>query len=182
MTSFDFYLITAPALIGSLVMIWRLHSLKKHDRVLYKFCENRRHLMSFMREQNYDLKRQDYIALRTLQNWSDYAIHYYNERKHSMFNARRVMEEIKVLKQVDNRIKRKIIVDPKVGEIYKEFGGALFSAFVAFTPFITSEAIIRILPLLAKLLARIGISYFKHNANRIAKSLSWLQEERLSYT
>lgn len=167
-----------PPLLMSVFMAWRLHVLKKHDRVLYKFCETRRQLMGLMREQNYNLGRQDYLALKQLSIWTDYAIHYYNDGKRSMFNARRVMEEIKTLKQVDKRIKRRVIRDPEVGKLYRQFINALFSGFLAFTPFFRSELVLRLLPVIAQLLARMGLVYFKKNAARIADSVSWFSEER----
>jgi len=181
MKDMEFFIIVVPPLIGSVAMIWHLHALKKHDSVLFKFCETRRNLMSFLRQENYNLKRQDYMALRQLGNWTDKAIHYYNDGKKSMFNARRLAYEIKIMKQVDKKIKKRIIQSEEVGALYRQFGSALFSAFWAFTPFLRSEIVITLAFPILRLLARHGTRHLKAKMTRLLENISWVSNEKQAY-
>lgn len=84
-----YYIFMTPVLLMIVAMILRLRALKKHDKVLYAFCQLRRDTMSLIREHNYDLCRQDYIALRDIEDGLSDTIHDYNMHKVYLFNFRK---------------------------------------------------------------------------------------------
>lgn len=71
-----------------------------------------------------------------------------------------------------------------MGNLYQQFGYSLIGAFFAYTPFLRSEVVLRFTPLVVKVLASIGLKYFKVNARRMVESVTWLSEEKraLSYS
>ncbi|MFL6283259.1 MAG: hypothetical protein ACJ74Q_08985 [Pyrinomonadaceae bacterium] len=174
----EFFIIMVPPIVGSVYMIWHLRRLKKHDHVLFKFCQTRRDVMTLLREENYDLRRPDYLALRYLAVFSSGMIHHFNDLKKSRFNARKFVEEVRRAKLIDKKIKKKAIKDERIGALYHQFERAHIAAFFAFTPFFTSEIVLRLLPFFVQLLAKVGLWYFRHNARRITDAVSWVQEEK----
>jgi hypothetical protein len=174
----EFFIIMVPPVVGSVYMIWHLRRLKKHDQVLFGFCQTRRDVMALLREEDYNFRRPDYLALRNLVVFSSGMIHHFNDLKKSLFNARKFVEEVRRAKLIDKKIKRKAIKDERIGALYHQFERAHIAAFFAFTPFFTSELVLRLLPLLVRLLAKVGLLYFRHNARRITEAVTWVQEEK----
>ena len=103
-----FYILLVPVIFASIFMIGRLRRLKRHDKVLYKFCKNRRELMSIIRERNFSLEKDYYFALRELTDETNGAIHFFNEYKPFHFNLRkniaylrRLVESKKGIAEID---------------------------------------------------------------------------------
>lgn len=83
-----FYVLIIPAFIMSLFMIVHLLSIKRHDKVLFQLCHIRREVMSLLRDDNFDMPRDDYISLRRLLDALNINIHHYKKHKSLLFNFR----------------------------------------------------------------------------------------------
>ena len=75
------YIAIAPVLIYSLFIIHKFNKLKKHDTVLYRFCQIRRNIMKLLRDNYLDLTVDSYKTLRNLLRNINLAIHDYNNLK-----------------------------------------------------------------------------------------------------
>ena len=73
-----FYILMIPVLFFSVLMIIHLRRLKKHDEVLYTFCQNRREIMFMIREENFALSKKDYFDLRKLAEVNNKTIRHFN--------------------------------------------------------------------------------------------------------
>ena len=81
-------------------MISQLRSLKKHDKALYRFCELRRKIMSYLREKNENIPEHDYYLLRELLDNLNDTIHDFNNHKKSLFIVKDI--HISLQKYVDS--------------------------------------------------------------------------------
>lgn len=90
-----FYIAMVPVLLASAYMLLTLRALAKHDKVLYAFCDLRRDIMTVLREHAFDLTREDYIALREIEQATSATIHDYRFCKIYLFNFRKFREAMR---------------------------------------------------------------------------------------
>ncbi len=120
----------------------------KHDRVLFPFCQLRRDIMCFLREHMPDqpnaLSREEYDSvLRLLDVVSD-VIHHYNRHKTVMFNFRRVIKfSMKYRDTLEQAKPIEMTGNAKIQEFHHRFVGLLAKAFIAYTPLIRWEMVLR---------------------------------------
>jgi hypothetical protein len=169
-----FYILMIPSMLSALIMIFMLHRLRKHDRVLFEFCENRRDIMGYLREEGADLSVGDYVDVRSLVEVANGRIHYFNECKPYHFNLRRFMEYLGSVKQDDEAIH---IENERVVQLYDRHVYALLRAFFAFTPFIKSELVLGISIAIASALAQTGFARVKRKAAQWADVIRWVESE-----
>ena len=91
---------SAVSILGILVvgafLLASLIAIKKHDRVLFRFCQIRRDLMKDLRDR-YDttLNQQEWQAAKFLLEKLNGVIQHYHSHKTTMFNLRKVRQMIK---------------------------------------------------------------------------------------
>ncbi len=128
-----FYFLIIPVLIGSCYMIWRLRRMAKHDRVLFRFCQNRRDIMAIIRGRNFDLPREDYIALRELLEVTNNTIHEYNVHKTSLFDFRKFIRDAQRLNSIRRKMEELDNMNTDVAHLYHKFGLSMLYAFFTYT-------------------------------------------------
>jgi hypothetical protein len=159
-----FYVLVIPILLGSLVMILHLWNMAKHDRVLYRFCHIRREIMRIMRDNNYNLSREDYFALRHLLEIVNNTIHNYNEFKHSTFNITKCIQYGRGMVRLDKQVQERQVKNANIARLYDEFGSTVFLALLAFIPW--PQMALKIVPVIIKVLTKVGIDSVKSRAKR----------------
>jgi hypothetical protein len=170
-----FYILLFPILLSLLLVFFNLRRMRKHDIVLFRFCQIRRDVMRIIRDKNLEISQEDYFALRDLINGLEITIHHYNECKTTLFNMRSYLKWFKEYKK--NAKKLKLCIDdnsnPEIINLSDRFRFALLMAFFAYTPFIKSEATIRIFAWILNFLTKIGIKQVK----KICDNFKWLLNE-----
>lgn len=127
---------------------------RKHDRVLFSFSRLQSAVMNEMLAR-YDadtLTRKQYESAKFLMDTLDVIALHYDRHKTAMFNLRnmrRIMEEdLARYEETAQKIRTRlpeISSDEKIAALYAEFSRALARAFLAYTPFIRTEIILRLL-------------------------------------
>src|ERR1051325_11872039 len=97
----SFYIAVAPILLTSAYMVLKLRALTKHDKVLYSFCDVRRDVMSVLREHAFDLTKEDYIALRDIEEVASDTILDYHNFKIYIFNFRKFRAAVRRLEGIE---------------------------------------------------------------------------------
>lgn len=144
------YLLFACCLIIYMYTTYRLSKVKTHDQVLFPLCQLRRDIMSFLHENVVEkpgtLSPEEYASVRRLSTTLDDAIHNYNRHKTTMFNLRRMA---KYLEQYRNTLKQaaplELTDNPKIQELNMRFVLCSAKGFLAYTPLIRSELVLRLL-------------------------------------
>jgi len=121
---------------------------KKHDGVLFPFCQLRRDVMRYRYEAVMGMHgaypRAEREALRRLSRELDDTIHNYRAHKTVMFNLRRIMRNIQTYKHAS-----KAVVDVTDNAEIRGFHDNLrrlqAKAFIAYTPMIKSEFAIKLI-------------------------------------
>ena len=165
------YIVVLPSVIASLLMIVYLHRLRKHDTVLFQFCQNRREIMTSLRKETVELSPEAYSDVRHILDVTSDTIHYFNECKPHHFNLRRFIEYM-VSQDVMTNEADEEFADPEIEKFYDRHIDALLNAFFAFTPFIKSEMILQMAVFLAQTIAKIGVAKIKHHASEWAEVFS----------
>ena len=130
---------------------WRRASkLQKHDRVLFSFCQLRREIISFLHEETSSIGTgahitcNDYHAVRKLVDNLNFAIHEYKDRKTLMFNVRTVLRYLDQYKQTKQDMDwLHEISNVQVKGFYYKFVRCLAIAYLAYTPLIRFELVLR---------------------------------------
>jgi hypothetical protein len=169
-----FYALVTPPLLASIYMLFHLRRLKKHDKVLYRFCQLRRETMSLIRKGNFDLKLEDYIALRQLLEKTSETIHDFNNCKVSLFNIRNYSIQVHRAKSLEETSVERA---PEIQELTGQYALAMLVAFFTFTPFIKSELVLRGFPFILKVLASISGNYLKGKLKKVEEIVAWIRHE-----
>lgn len=175
-----YYIFMTPVLLMIVAMILRLRALKKHDKVLYAFCQLRRDTMSLIREHNYDLCRQDYIALRDIEDGLSDTIHDYNMHKVYLFNFRKFSAALRRLKPQMN-ITSGERLRPEITRLRRSCGQVLILAFFTFTPFLKHEIAIKALRRTLIAIATLSGAYLRAKLRRRVEILSWVITAKTIY-
>jgi hypothetical protein len=146
-----------------------LYGLRKHDVVLYQFCEVRRQLMRLLRAEGEQMTREDYVYAREILDAVSQTIEIYGDHKSRMFNARwffRFLKAYRISSKEMAALPR--TASPKLREIENVYGRAVLSGFLAFTPFFRSELALRFMlsfwVVLATLCAKLGVKWARNYA------------------
>ena len=149
-------LLLALSLLALMLMAIQLHCIRhrqkqaqKHDEVLYPFCQLRRDIMDFlyarMLTDPITLTTAEYASVRRLLDVLNHTIHNYSEHRTVMFDLRQVL---KALQQYRHTLKQARPVDltndTEIQHIHKRFVRCCAKAFLAYTPLIRSEAVLRL--------------------------------------
>lgn len=173
-----FYLLLIPFSFVSVLLIIHLKNLKKHDAVLYKFCQVRRESMQFLRANWSNLPKKEYIALRELLETLNATIHRYNEHKTVLFNLRRFIEHIKEFDSFSKKIEP--IEKPETKEIrqfYLDTSRSFLYGFFAYTPLIKSEILVKLVIMIFGVFTLLGINKFSRSIEHIANSINNAREQ-----
>jgi len=133
--------------------------------------------MSKIREGNFNLSKDDYIALRHLVEATSVTIHDYNQWKTSLFNFRRFKERVRNIKTLNREIAERKISNPDIFALYQQYTFAMFLAFIAYTPFLRSELGIKTLSMSINGMAKISMGKFKKNLNRAVEFINWVRQQ-----
>ena len=161
----------------AVIMVERLLCLKKHDDVLFRFCETRRKIMKILRDRGFELPKEDYLVLRDLLDAVNMTIHNYDYCKTSVLNFRKLKKRASELKKEDEAVKRlDDVKDKEIRQVIKSFRWAMICAFFAYTPLIKSSFIIYLLARILKGLSFAGLEGLR----QAASFLFWLNGEVVS--
>lgn len=169
-----FYILVLPSLALSVTMIFYLLRLKKHDLVLYSFCQIRRDAIALIDKRGLETNRAAYHSLRNLLNGLNAMVHDYEGCKKQIFNLRKLVALLKDYKQMSRQVEKiKIPDDPEIANLHLRFRRAIVRAFLAYTPLIKSEIAAWLFFKLVSFFADCGIKSLK----RVAENLRWLVDE-----
>ena len=134
-----------------------LKRIQKHDRYIFEFCDLRRDMITYLYEERNDLSRADYVQLREILKTNNVTIHKYKDNKHTMFNFRRFIDRLRVIENKKSRTVSESQVLPEVKEFQVRLVHIVFNAFLAYTPFLKSEVIIKVLYFITSKAVRAGV-------------------------
>ena len=124
---------------------------EKHDRVLFRFCQIRRDLMAELRARYDSISPQEFHAAEFLLESLDGVIRHYHRHKTTTFNLRKmrrmIEEDLSQYRAAMRAAEEHLSAAPpgKIAELYADFARAGAEAFIAYTPFIRTEFILRLL-------------------------------------
>jgi hypothetical protein len=140
-----------------------LHSLQKHDRVLFPICQVRRDLLSMIASgvETASIDRRDYIYARwmleslnsTIALYRDYRTRLFNFREYTRF-VRRYRESAEGLASLPTT------KNQKLKEIEERLDELMFRGFLTYTPLMRSEMVARMLMSVIPLVAKLGLIKF----------------------
>lgn len=170
-----FYILIIPILVYSLFIIVKLRNLKKHDIILYRFCQIRRDTMSLLRNKYLQLDSNEYKSLKKILEFLNHTIHYYDQNKSSLFNLRNYINFAKKYKESASKIEKiKLPENEEIKKIYKDFSIGMIYAFISYTPFIASEIFLRFVIYILTILTKSGIHFINKYTDIILEALRLL--------
>lgn len=157
------YILIIPMLLMQVYTFIYLRKVRRDDKALFKFCQARREIMSFLRtKEALELSQEDYIHTRHILGMTNHTIHHFNDLKPS-FNLRlflRSMRKINAQIKAEDR-KVEVVTNPQVQALANSFVTCLIGAFFTYTPFLRHEIVITLAKQGANLLASLGVKRVK---------------------
>lgn len=175
---FFYETLMAASLVICLTIGIHLRRVKRHDRVLYRFCQVRRDIMTLFRDRGFEMSKHDYFALRDLLEVVNDTIHHFHECKSTIFNFRTLHRMARELRESDLAFGEiEFPKDKDALAVIERYRGAMFRAFLTYTPFIKSEIALRITLALVvavgSFAGKIGLDSLK----RLAEDFQWIQAQ-----
>lgn len=170
-------------LAALLVLLWhQARRSRKHDDVLFPFCQLRRDVMKFrfeaMTQSPTPLSREERESLRRLSRTLDDVIHNYSKHKKMMFNLRTVIAQMRkhqsALKEIEPL---KLTNNTDIQNFYVRFGYCSAKAFIAYTPLIRSEFILCMFAFVTPGIWRIS----KSRAQQLMQDMKSVQKDKQRY-
>ncbi|WNZ54917.1 hypothetical protein QT397_18850 [Microbulbifer sp. MKSA007] len=151
----------AIALVFIFAKIYQLLEVKKHDQHLFEFCQLRRDTIGYLSDSYTDLSRNDYIALRKINDALSTIIAGYKEHRTVVFNLRLFSEYVNQLKAFEKKAEKISTSNPDIQELLNRVHQSIFNAFLAFTPYLKSELAFNVVMKLISLGVNAGANSFK---------------------
>ncbi|WP_413662627.1 hypothetical protein ACJJIQ_04440 [Microbulbifer sp. ANSA003] len=155
------YLLPAIALVFIFAKIYQLLEVKKHDQHLFEFCQLRRDTIGYLSDSYTDLSRNDYIALRKINDALSTIIAGYKEHRTVVFNLRLFSEYVNQLKAFEKKAEKISTSNPDIQELLNRVHQSIFNAFLAFTPYLKSELAFNVVMKLISLGVNAGANSFR---------------------
>lgn len=165
-----FYVAVIPVFAVMLCMILHLHHVRKHDLVLYRFCQIRRDLMRYLRQNGYEMNGGDYAAARQLLVALNHIIHDYNLHKSALFNGRQFF---RFLHEYDNSSQKVEVVktdNVKIASLRSEASAALTKAFFVYTPLFKHEIFLKLSIFSLSIVALLGIRKVNYMCGQLKRT------------
>ena len=160
----------------------RQKEMRKHDRVLFPFCQLRRDVMRFLYmnviEDTVSLSPAEYKSVRQLLNVLDGTIHNYNQHKTLMFNVRKIAKHLKMYRKV-SKVALEIPDHPEIREFHERIRWLLVAAFLAYTPLIRWELALRLIVFVYRMGKQDGIR--RREAEYVVKSAEKVRDDARHY-
>lgn len=176
------YLLFACFLVFFIADWMQIRRVRKHDGVLFPFCQLRREIMKYrydaVMESPGTLSRKEIESLRRLSRVLDETIHNYNQHKTTLFNLRK-MEKLlykyrDVLEQVEHV---NLTENEQIQALYNRFALCWAKAFIAYTPLIRSHTTLSLLALAFS----IGGSKLRAQLENIRQQAAKVREDMQRY-
>ena len=160
----------------------RQKEMKKHDQVLFPFCQLRRDVMHFLyinvTENEHSLSSAEYEFVRQLVNVLDFTIHNYNPYKTLMFNVRKIAKHLKMYRKA-SRISLEAPDHPEIREFHEQVHRLLVAAFLAYTPLIRWELAFRLIVFAYRIAKQDGTR--RREAEYVVKSAEKVRSDARHY-
>ncbi len=126
----------------------------KHNRVVFAFSRLQSAVTNDMiaRYNAGTLTRQDFEAVRFLSRMLDNIDLHYKHHKTTMFSLRkmrrRIEQDLECYEEIRKQVREQLTelpADPKIAALYDDFNRAATNALLAYTPFMRTEIILRLL-------------------------------------
>lgn len=171
-------IILIPALAVVLYGVIQVREARKHDRVLYRFCQIRRDVMDVLRSENQSLSAEDYAAGRRLLDFLNLTISLYREHRTKMFDWRAFVRFAREYRQSATQIVALSSTRHKaLSNAVMKTGWAALLGFLAYTPFIKSETALRLTASAVEWLARIAKGKVEQRLRRANDFVAFVRDQ-----
>jgi hypothetical protein len=180
-----FYILFVPSIIILLVTMFELLIVRKHDSVLYQYCQLRRNILGYLRTKGTRLSEPDYVLANQMLDYVGITIHDFHKLKEEVFNVRKARKLAKASWRVHT--KRDIFAETsnkQLKNLQNQFRFLILISIFAYTPFLKSEVVLRLLYQLAKFIAKLGWQVGKKSLvffDGLRKDIKWLKEPNHQY-
>jgi hypothetical protein len=158
-----YYIVAVPLFCFLAFQIFRLNEMRKHDTHLFRFCELRRDCIDLMGKEYQSLSRNDYVALRKLVEVLNVTINKYKNHKTVLFDFRLFTRYLGDLKSVEARAEKISTKNSDIRQLIERMQVSVLAAFLAFTPFLKSEILGKVIARILAVATNTGMESLKKN-------------------
>lgn len=164
----------------------KLNSLEKHDETLNRFCNLRRKMMQYLRDNYENISKNDYHNLRKSLDLLNNNIHYFDIYKTHIFNLSFLMGIFKAAKENLNEVnKLQDVNNQEIKSLISSFEKAFLIAFFRFTPWLKTRLCIGFFVFMLSLIGRASQSLSRKTASKVNNAISTIQmieDRKISYS
>ncbi|MCH7772763.1 MAG: hypothetical protein IIA49_17405 [Bacteroidetes bacterium] len=164
-----------PAVLLQIVIWYRFNKLKKQTNALYRFCQLRRDMMKYLRDEYKNIEKPEYKEIKLSLQYVNQTIHYFHDLKITLFNFKTFIRILtSIAENTDKAEAKKLEVKSESAKKFShQYARSSFLAFIELVPFLKWKLGIHLTILLSQILVLIGIDsvkklmqWFEINANK----------------
>lgn len=161
-----FYAMVIPTGILLIVGLFKLARIKKHDYVLYRFCQIRRDLIHVLRDEEPELSTIAYERTEKILTVINGVIHDYDFCKANLFNVRKLTRYFGLAARDTQQLQKTGFA--QIDAIIESMERSIVDAFFLFTPFLRSEIIFKLFSFIASHVISLVVRDIKDSLPSIA--------------
>lgn len=165
-----FFIITSSIIVVSLIRsFFKIKRCAKHDKYLYKFCQLRRDIISYLRINHDIISKTEYLAIKQVLDLLNKTINLYSKNEaQNLFNIRKFAFFVKETKALSDSSKKFVECNNEVIKSFRnKLGSNIIDAFFAYTPFIFTEIFLKILYRVIRFFVKVQINKLKNFGDRL---------------
>lgn len=168
------YLLFIPGTLLVIVMGIQLVKLNNQNNTLYRFCQLRRDIMSYLRKNRHDISEEEYREIERILKPLNKTIHYFHELKVQIFNFSNFKEILNQITKSTKDVENKKFKFETVQKFQEEYSISYINAFAELIPFFKWRLSAHLLYLVASFLVLIGI-------DSLMLSYQWFKNKSVEY-
>lgn len=178
-----FEVIAIGFVLLTLRMWIQLLNQRRHDSVLFNFCDIRRDVLNYLRKNFDTISKEEYRSLRDTLDKMNNTIHYFDKYKSLVFNVREIKEMIRRFYSTIERVQEmKKNKNEEIKTMLLRYEHASLIGLVRFSPFATTRLITFLFIILIKLAlmftAKIGLESISKAMRRLYFVLTDIDKRR----
>jgi len=175
-----FYFLIIPTFAISIIYLIDFLRIRKHDSVLFQFCDLRRTIMQYLRKNYETITEEEYNYINKILGSTNIAIHDYNELKKKIFDLSHLWRNANLTRTHVLEVES---VTPPNNQIIKDFGIAynrtLLTAFIMYTP--VTSIILPPLDIISRFILKYCRRYFNQRMAKLSELVLFFRDRNKKY-
>lgn len=179
-----FYLLSIPAILVQLAILYKLNLIRRADQAMFRLCAFNSELIAFLDSKvGQELSLSDYVYTRSLLESNEHSIAQFNEVVRKPFTFKAVLRGVRY---VDNKIwdsqsKPETAEASELLELYHKMVHNLSQSILNFNPLLKYKLFLALVVLVGEAAAQVGMRKARRWTIELSERVTHIINEELIY-